>query len=80
MSAEVPVESLYTEGSLGFEFDRTLSRLQEMQSKMSDMQEQIAQTEVSGTAGGGMVTVTLSGKGELARAHTRCRYSRSRDN
>ena len=32
MSAEVPVESLYTEGSLGFEFDRTLSRLQEMQS------------------------------------------------
>ncbi|SDG06893.1 cell division protein ZapE [Onishia taeanensis] len=32
MSAEVPVESLYTEGSLSFEFDRTLSRLQEMQS------------------------------------------------
>ncbi|WP_168014328.1 cell division protein ZapE [Halomonas salinarum] len=32
MSAEVPAESLYTEGSLGFEFDRTLSRLQEMQS------------------------------------------------
>ncbi|WP_458527180.1 cell division protein ZapE [Onishia taeanensis] len=32
MSAEVPAESLYTEGSLSFEFDRTLSRLQEMQS------------------------------------------------
>lgn len=42
-----------------------MGRLQEMQTKMTDMQEQIAQTEVSGTAGGGMVTVTLSGKGEL---------------
>lgn len=33
MSAEVPVESLYTDGRLTFEFERTLSRLQEMQSK-----------------------------------------------
>ncbi|WP_251308066.1 cell division protein ZapE [Halomonas sp. NCCP-2165] len=32
MSAEVAAERLYTEGSLSFEFDRTLSRLQEMQS------------------------------------------------
>lgn len=42
-----------------------MGRLQEMQTKMADMQEQIAQTEVSGSAGGGMVTVTLSGKSEL---------------
>ena len=32
MPPRVPIESLYTEGSLSFEFDRTLSRLQEMQS------------------------------------------------
>ena len=32
MSAEVPVELLYTDGKLTFEFQRTLSRLQEMQS------------------------------------------------
>lgn len=32
MSAEVPVESLYSNGKLTFEFQRTLSRLQEMQS------------------------------------------------
>lgn len=32
MSAETPVEQLYTQGALSFEFDRTLSRLQEMQS------------------------------------------------
>lgn len=33
MSAAVPIESLYPEGSLTFEFERTLSRLQEMQSR-----------------------------------------------
>lgn len=32
MSAEVPIASLYTDGKLNFEFQRTLSRLQEMQS------------------------------------------------
>lgn len=32
MSAETPVEALYTEGTLSFEFERTLSRLLEMQS------------------------------------------------
>ncbi|WP_072824113.1 cell division protein ZapE [Modicisalibacter ilicicola] len=32
MSAEVPVERLYADGKLSFEFERTLSRLQEMQS------------------------------------------------
>ncbi|WP_136066996.1 cell division protein ZapE [Modicisalibacter radicis] len=33
MSAAVPIESLYPEGALTFEFERTLSRLQEMQSR-----------------------------------------------
>ncbi|MCK2043756.1 cell division protein ZapE [Chromohalobacter salexigens] len=33
LSAEVAIESLYTHGQLEFEFERTLSRLQEMQSK-----------------------------------------------
>ncbi|WP_083005768.1 cell division protein ZapE [Halomonas sp. GT] len=33
MSAEVSVEALYSDGKLTFEFQRTLSRLQEMQSK-----------------------------------------------
>ncbi|QJQ96423.1 MULTISPECIES: cell division protein ZapE [Halomonadaceae] len=32
MTAEVAIEELYDEGNLSFEFDRTLSRLQEMQS------------------------------------------------
>nr|WP_242495407.1 cell division protein ZapE [Salinicola tamaricis] len=33
LSAETEVESLYTGGNLSFEFERTLSRLQEMQSR-----------------------------------------------
>ncbi|GGX81764.1 cell division protein ZapE [Litchfieldella qijiaojingensis] len=33
MSAEAPAEHLYSEGNLSFEFERTLSRLQEMQSR-----------------------------------------------
>jgi cell division protein ZapE len=32
MSAEAPAERLYSDGRLEFEFKRTLSRLQEMQS------------------------------------------------
>lgn len=42
-----------------------MGKLQEMQTKMAEVQEQIGQLEVTGTAGGGMVTVTLSGKGDL---------------
>ncbi|WP_083699910.1 cell division protein ZapE [Shewanella sp. UCD-KL12] len=33
LSAEVPLDELYSDGALSFEFRRTLSRLQEMQSK-----------------------------------------------
>lgn len=42
-----------------------MGKLQEMQTKMTEVQDEIALIEVSGTAGAGMVTVTLSGKGEL---------------
>ena len=37
----------------------------QLQSKMQAMQEELDKIEVEGTAGGGMVTVTLSAKGEL---------------
>ncbi|MEP3231872.1 MAG: YbaB/EbfC family nucleoid-associated protein [Hyphomicrobiales bacterium] len=37
----------------------------EMQAKIQEMQEEAANAEVVGTAGGGLVTVTLSGKGEM---------------
>ena len=37
----------------------------QLQSKMQEMQAELDQIEVEGTAGGGMVTVKLSAKGEL---------------
>ena len=37
----------------------------ELKSKMEAMQAELEQLEVDGTAGGGLVTVRLSGKGEM---------------
>ncbi len=37
----------------------------ELKSKMENMQAELDRLEVEGTAGGGMITVTLSGKGDL---------------
>ena len=44
---------------------RLMKQAQEMQSKMAEMQAKLEAVEISGAAGGGMVTVTLNGKGEL---------------
>jgi nucleoid-associated protein EbfC len=37
----------------------------ELKSKMESMQAELDRTEVEGTAGGGMVSIKISGKGEL---------------
>src|SRR3954454_22122992 len=37
----------------------------QLQSKMQEMQAELDQVTVEGTAGGGMVTVTMSAKGDL---------------
>lgn len=42
-----------------------LKQAQAMQSKMAEMQESLGSLEVEGTAGGGLVRVTLTGKGEM---------------
>jgi DNA-binding YbaB/EbfC family protein len=44
-----------------------LKQAQELQSKMADMQAKLSDLELEGSAGGGMVTVTLNGKGEMRR-------------
>ena len=42
-----------------------MKQAKEMQAKFQAMQEEVAELEASGTSGGGMVTVTLSGKGDM---------------
>ncbi len=41
----------------------------ELKSKMEAMQAELDRIEVEGAAGGGMVTLKISGKGELRAAH-----------
>jgi hypothetical protein len=42
-----------------------LKQAQELQNKMAEMQERLAESEITGASGGGMVSVTLNGKGEM---------------
>jgi DNA-binding YbaB/EbfC family protein len=42
-----------------------MKQAQEMQAKMAEMQERLADIEVPGQAGAGMISVVLNGKGEL---------------
>ena len=42
-----------------------MAMLRKMQQKIEEAQARLAQTEVTGTAGGGLVTATMTGAGEL---------------
>lgn len=42
-----------------------MKQAKEMQSKMQDMQEELADLEAEGVAAGGMVKITLNGKGQI---------------
>ncbi len=44
-----------------------LKQAQQMQARMAEIQAQLEGVELDGSAGGGLVTVTLSGKGLLRR-------------
>ena len=44
-----------------------LKQAQQMQARMQEMQAKLEATEVEGAAGGGMIKVTLTGKGDLRR-------------
>lgn len=44
-----------------------MKQAQEMQNKMAEMQAKLDQVEVTGASGGGMVSVTLTGKGEMRK-------------
>src|SRR5215472_2977136 len=42
-----------------------MKQAQQMQQKMADLQAQLEVVEMTGVAGGGMVQLTLNGKGDL---------------
>ena len=46
-----------------------MKQVGEMQARMQQMQEELAALEIEGQSGGGLVKVTLSGKGDLKKVH-----------
>ncbi len=44
-----------------------LKQAQQMQTKMAEAQERLAAMEVEGTAGAGLVTVTMTGKNDIKK-------------
>lgn len=46
----------------GMNMQQMMKQAQKMQEQMAKAQEELSETEVQGTAGGGMVTVTINGK------------------
>ena len=44
-----------------------LKQAQQLQGKMQEVQEQLAETKITGSSGGGMCQVVLNGKGEAQR-------------
>ena len=57
-----PFESL---GGGGFDMNALLQQAQQMQERLEDAQAQLADSRVEGSVGGGAVTVTVNGIGEL---------------
>ena len=44
-----------------------MQQAQVMQKKMEEMQQKLAETEIIGKSGGGMVQITMTGKGEAKK-------------
>ena len=44
-----------------------MKQAQEMQAKMAELQARMEHVELTGTAGAGLVSITLNGKGEMRR-------------
>lgn len=44
-----------------------MRQVQDMQTKMADMQNRLGDVEITGQSGGGMVTVVMNGKAEMRK-------------
>ncbi|HEX5830214.1 MAG TPA: YbaB/EbfC family nucleoid-associated protein [Gemmatimonadaceae bacterium] len=49
------------------DFMKILQQAQQMQGRLQQIQDELAQRSVTGTAGGGMVTIEADGKGQVRR-------------
>lgn len=49
----------------GMDMQQLLAAAQQMQEQLMSAQQELADTEVTGTAGGGLVTAKVNGQGEL---------------
>ena len=49
----------------GMDFNKMMEQVQQMQTQMQQAQEELKNETVQATAGGGMVTVTATGNGEI---------------
>ncbi|WP_321343649.1 YbaB/EbfC family nucleoid-associated protein [Breoghania sp.] len=47
------------------DFMKMMKQAKQLQEQMGNLQEEIGAIEVTGTAGGGLVTIVMSGKGDL---------------
>jgi nucleoid-associated protein EbfC len=52
---------------MGMDMNKLLQQVGEMQQQMQQAQEELAKETVEASAGGGMVTVTANGAGEIQR-------------
>jgi DNA-binding YbaB/EbfC family protein len=47
------------------DFLKMMKQAKQLQERMASLQDEVGAIETTGSAGGGLVTVTMSGKGEL---------------
>lgn len=64
-----PFDAAGSEG--GLDMNALLEQAQQMQAKLEETQQQLADTVVEGTVGGGAVTAKVSGTGELVGVEIR---------
>ena len=55
----------------GFDMNALLQQAQAMQEQLVSAQAELAEASVDGTVGGGLVTVTVNGTGELTRVQVK---------
>jgi nucleoid-associated protein EbfC len=47
------------------DINNIMQQAQQMQAKMAEIQEQLVNKKITGSAGGGMVNVTVNGRGDI---------------